>query len=81
MHATNAKRPGHRGDGRAAKVDRFQEPISDQSTRQARIGQAANWYAAHRDEAPRPLVPNLARRFGLTTAEAVAALKLARIAA
>lgn len=74
MRTTNATRPGHRGDGRAAKDDRFQEPIADKSTREARIGQAAEWYAAHLHDAPRPLIPNLVRRFDLTAAEAARAL-------
>lgn len=74
MRTTNAKRPGHRGDGRAAKNDRFPEPIADKPTREALIGQAAKWYAEHRQDAPRPLVPNLARQFDLTTAEAAKAL-------
>lgn len=74
MRTTNAKRPGHLGDGRAAKNDRFQEPIDDKSTREALIGQAAEWYAAHQFDAPRPLIPNLARRFGITAAEAAKAL-------
>lgn len=70
----NAKRPGHRGDGRAAKNDRIGETISPETTREAAIEQAAAWYAANRHDAPRPLVPGLARRFGLTTGEAAKAL-------
>lgn len=81
MHMTNAKRPGHRGDGRAAKDDRFQEPITDEITREARIRQAADWYSAHRQDASRPLIPNLVRRFGLTTSEAAKALARAGRAA
>ena len=81
MRTSNAKRPGHRGDGRAAKDDRFQEPIADKFTREAKIGQAAEWYAAHRQDASRPLIPNLVKRFDLTTSEAAKALARAGRAA
>jgi hypothetical protein len=73
---TNAKRPGHRGDGRAAQNDQIVEPIADEDSREAVIRQAAAWYADHRYDAERPLVPNLSRRFGLTTREAVRALSI-----
>lgn len=73
----NAKRPGHLGDGRAAQNDQIVEPIDPKNSREAVIRQAAEWYAAHRYDAERPLVPNLSRRFGLTTREAVQALSIA----
>lgn len=38
------------------------------------IGNAAAWYAANRETCERPIVPALRRRFGLTAAEACAAL-------
>ena len=38
------------------------------------IAEAAAWYASHRYECERPLVPALRRRFGLTASEAVFAL-------
>ncbi|WP_127524661.1 hypothetical protein [Mesorhizobium sp. Z1-4] len=81
MTQPNAKRPGHLGDGRAAKKDRSEGPIASENSRDSRIGQAAAWYAAHRLELPRPLVPNLARRFDLTSAEAAKALARAGRAA
>ncbi len=77
MHTPKAKRPGHRGDGRAAINDRIAEPISPESSREALIRQAAEWYAANRYSAPRPLIPTLKARFGLTTGEAVHALGMA----
>ncbi|GAB5460884.1 MAG: hypothetical protein HoeaKO_09750 [Hoeflea alexandrii] len=42
------------------------------------IGNAATWYAANRDTCEQPIVPALRRRFGLTAAEACAALSEAR---
>lgn len=39
------------------------------------IGQAAAWYREHRETAERPLIPALRRRFGLTSHEAVMALR------
>jgi hypothetical protein len=39
------------------------------------IGQAAAWYREHRATVERPLVPALRRRFGLTSHEAVMALR------
>lgn len=78
---TNAKRPGHLENGRAAQNDQIVEPIDAEDSREAVIRQAASWYAAHRYEADRPLVPNLSRRFGLTTRESVRALSIAARAA
>jgi hypothetical protein len=78
---TNAKRPGHRGDGRAAQNDQIVEPIDPKNSREAVIRQAVTWYVANRYVAERPLVPNLSRRFGLTTREAVQALSIAGRAA
>ncbi len=77
MRPPNAKRPGHLGDGRAAKNDRFPEPIAHEDSREALIRQAAEWYAANRYTARRPLVPTLKTMFGLTTGEAVRALGMA----
>lgn len=73
----NAKRPNHRGDGRAVKGDQVTAPIADKTTRETAIEQAARWYAEHRHEVARPLVPNLASRFDLTVAEAAKALGMA----
>lgn len=39
------------------------------------IGEAATWYREHRDTCERPIVPALKRRFGLTSAEAVFAMR------
>ncbi len=36
---------------------------------------AANWYRANRDTCPRPVVPMLQQRFGLTIAETISALR------
>lgn len=44
----------------------------------AAISEAARWYAAHRDQCERPVIPALRRRFGLTAHEAVCALREAR---
>lgn len=44
----------------------------------AAIGNAAAWYAEHRDTCERPIVPALRRRFGLSTLEACQALREAR---
>lgn len=38
------------------------------------IGEAAGWYASNAASAERPLIPALRRRFGLSAAEACAAL-------
>lgn len=77
MQTENAKRPSLRGEGRAAAGDQNGKPISVDPTREAAIGQAAAWYAAHRCEAARPLIPNIARQFSLSTAEAAKALAIA----
>jgi hypothetical protein len=44
----------------------------------AAIGEAARWFAAHRYDCERPIIPALKQRFGLTSTEAVYALREAR---
>lgn len=43
-----------------------------------RIEEAAQWYRQHRAECPRPIIPNLIRRFGLANPrEAIEVLRIA----
>jgi hypothetical protein len=76
MQAAKRKWPGHRGDGRAAN-DQMSKPIAGENTQNGAARQAAEWYAANRSRAPRPLVPFLMTRFGLSAADAVRALAMA----
>lgn len=41
----------------------------------ARIDEAAEWYAVHRETCERPIVPTLRKRFGLTPLEVVQAIR------
>jgi hypothetical protein len=43
----------------------------------AAIDEAAAWYSANRDACPRPVLPEIRARFGLTTKEACGALAIA----
>jgi hypothetical protein len=45
------------------------------------IAHAATWYADNRDACPRPIIPTLADRFGLSSIDAIAAIRLANGAA
>jgi hypothetical protein len=38
------------------------------------VQEAAIWYAAHRDECPRPIIPTMREKFGLSAKQAVDAL-------
>ena len=42
------------------------------------VEEAARWYAGNRDACPRPIVPFLRERFGLTAVEACEALRMAQ---
>ena len=81
MTQPNAKRPGHLGDGRAAKKDRSEGPIASENSRDSRIEQAlerpsgveariyaaAMWIVQCRTQTGKlPKLYRIARRFDLT---------------
>lgn len=70
--------PVPRGIGNGAGgFDRAGKQIKPKDTSAPKIEQAARWYRDHRADAPRPLIPNLARQFGITPAEAAKAIGMA----